>query len=351
MIQKHKYLTLDAIRGVAAIFVLTRHAGELLGGWQFLHSYLAVDLFFVMSGFVISVAYDEGLSSKKLSVIEFLKIRTIRLYPLYFLALMFSILLTVHYAIHHNDAFNWTGLSVQILLGLILIPSPFPGTGLFPLNGPSWSIFFEVIANALYAKFKFHLTKKVLLSVMVVSALMLTICVLMKHNMDFGFNWKNGIGGFPRVMYSFWGGVLIYQIRKKLQFGKIFNPWISLLMLLIVMLLLSMPVKVYTEIYDLMVVLIVFPILVLFSTYIEPTRNTTLEKIYSVLGMTSYAIYIFQAPFVWAYSGIFMKHGFTSMLSGIIAVFVLFSLSLLLDFFYDQPIRRWLRNKFLVATK
>lgn len=58
MIQKHKYLTLDAIRGVAAIFVFTQHAGQLFGGRQFLHSYLAVDLFFVMSGFVISVAYD-----------------------------------------------------------------------------------------------------------------------------------------------------------------------------------------------------------------------------------------------------------------------------------------------------
>ena len=332
------------------MFVLTRHAGDLFGGWQFQHSYLAVDLFFVMSGFVISVAYDEGLSSGKLSVADFLKVRAIRLYPLYFLALVFSVFLTVNYAVHHGPAFGWAGLSVQILLGLMLIPSPIPGTGLFPLNGPSWSIFFEAIANALYAKFRSYLTNNVLLYAMAASALMLATFVFVKHNMDFGFNWKNGIGGFPRVIYSFAAGLLVYRIRKNLQFWKIFNNWMTALLLSLVMLLLGLPITLYAGVYDLIAVLFLFPALVLAATYVEPSPNAGLEKIYALLGLTSYAIYIFQAPFIWAYSDAFMTHGYVSMGPGLVGVVALFSLSLLLDKFYDQPVRRWLRCKFLGVT-
>ena len=351
MIQKHKYLTLDAIRGVAAIFVLTRHSGDLFGGWQFIHSYLAVDLFFVMSGFVISVAYDESLLSTKLSVIDFIKVRVIRLYPLYLLALVLSILLTLHHAGHDLSAFNWAGLSVQVFLGLLLIPSPISTGNLFPLNGPSWSIFFEIIANVAYAKFRFYLTNRALLLVMVVSAFILTSYVLVKHNMDFGFNWKNGIGGLPRVLYSFAAGVMIYRLRKIMLYKRISNNWMTLLVLSIVMLLLGLPVTHYVELYDLLVVLVIFPTLVLFSTYIEPTTNSKLETVYGILGLTSYAIYIFQVPFVWAYSGMFIKQGYTSMLPGLVAVFTLFALSMLLDKFYDQPVRRWMRRNFLDTTK
>jgi len=79
IIQKHKYLTLDAIRGVAAIFVFIQHAPFLFGGLKFEHAYLAVDIFFVMSGFVIALAYTESMASRKLSKIDFIKIRAIRL--------------------------------------------------------------------------------------------------------------------------------------------------------------------------------------------------------------------------------------------------------------------------------
>jgi len=229
----------------------------------------------------------------------------------------------------------------------MLIPSLFSGDKLFPLNGPSWSIFLEVIANFHYAKFRLYLTNKALCYVMGISAVTLIIYVYKNHNMNFGFNWDNGIGGFPRVLYSFAAGVLIYRVRDSLLFKKISSNLLSLLIFLIVMLLLGLPIANYTELYELMVVLVLFLILVLLASYVEPHKSAKLGTIYATLGFTSYAIYILQVPFVYAYSAVFLKHGYTSMVQGFIIIFLLFCISLLLDMFYDQPVRRWMRNHFL----
>lgn len=169
--------------------------------------------------------------------------------------------------------------------------------------------------------------------------------------MDFGFNWKNSIGGLPRVFYSFGAGVLIYRVLKAFPYEKIFNSWLSLLILLIVVFLLGLPTVKYTEVYELMVVLILFPVLVLFATYVEPHKNTKLIAIYSTLGLTSYGVYILQLPFIYAYSTVFMKHGYHSILQGITAVFVLFFTALMIDKLYDKPVRKWMKSKFLGDRK
>jgi peptidoglycan/LPS O-acetylase OafA/YrhL len=352
LIPKHKYLSLDAIRGVAAIFVFTRHADGLFWGISFPHSYLAVDLFFVMSGFVIAVAYDSALASRQLSAVNFLKIRAIRLYPLYFLALMSSILLIAHHAEHIAGIYHWSSLLIEIFLGIFMIPTIAPGDVLFPLNGPSWSIFFELIANGIYGKSCCYLTNKMLYYSMGASAAFLMFFVRQNHNMDIGWNWGSVLGGFPRVIYSFAAGLVIYRIRKILRFRSISNNYATLLVLSVTALILGFPVTQYSELFDLIAVLAFFPTLVLFSTYVEPTSKFKLENICALLGLTSYAIYILQAPFIGAYTGLFSKHvHHTFMSNGIIAVLILFVLSLLLDLYYDQPARRWLRHRFSDAKK
>lgn len=75
---KVKFASLDAIRGIAAIFVVTRHTGEYFGGYPFFNSFLAVDIFFLLSGFVIAHAYGKKLLSNTISNTDFFKIRLIR---------------------------------------------------------------------------------------------------------------------------------------------------------------------------------------------------------------------------------------------------------------------------------
>lgn len=340
--EKHKYLTLDAIRGVAAIFVMSIHIGAIFGGIQFPHAYLAVDLFFVMSGFVISTAYDKNLESGTLTATNFLKIRAARLYPLYILALIISIFGQLHNFTNHTSTFDWLDFTVAAIFGIFLLPSPLPGWGfvLFPLNSPSWSIFFEIIANAIYAKYRLYLTSSALKYVMLGSAVLLVIFVFVQHNMSFGFSWRNGIGGFARVIYSFSAGLMIYKIRINLKFNRQFNNIFSMFAISMVFMLLGLPIEQYTEFYDLIVVLFVFPILVLCATFVEPSRNGSLEKTYGFMGLTSYAIYILQVPIISAFPTIYEIPGY-------IAVAILFALSYVIDLYYDQPVRRWITRKFL----
>src|SRR6185437_6209521 len=78
---RHAYATLDGLRGVAALAVVLYHyASDLIAP----HGYLAVDLFFAMSGFVIASAYEAKLKDG-LDVRGFLGIRAKRLAPLWML--------------------------------------------------------------------------------------------------------------------------------------------------------------------------------------------------------------------------------------------------------------------------
>src|ERR1700679_45238 len=153
---RRKYHTLDGIRGVAAIMVLVFHAGSYFGalGIQISksESYLAVDLFFVLSGFVIAEAYAKRLS-KGPSAVDFMKIRVIRLYPLYLLGLLIgTVFILGHLRLGDNSLNQWSGsiLAKDFLCALFMLPTPF-SSSLYPINLPSWSLLFELIVNGLYA--------------------------------------------------------------------------------------------------------------------------------------------------------------------------------------------------------
>ena len=87
-----RYEILDGMRGIAALLVLTRHTTEF---WTFTlhHSYLAVDLFFLLSGFVLASSYDISLRDRVLSVRRFIFLRLIRLYPLFLVSVACFLLL------------------------------------------------------------------------------------------------------------------------------------------------------------------------------------------------------------------------------------------------------------------
>ncbi len=81
---KAHYPILDGLRGVAAIMVVAFHILETFSGGDHVkqiinHGYLAVDFFFVLSGFVIGYAYDDRWNNMTLG--GFFKRRLIRLHP------------------------------------------------------------------------------------------------------------------------------------------------------------------------------------------------------------------------------------------------------------------------------
>jgi len=141
---KSHFLTLDGLRGVAALAVLLFHRRWYVpGGHFFDHAYLAVDYTFGLSGFVIAHVYEQRLRHGSNSLLDFVFIRAIRLYPLLLLSGAFGGMVWIILGRHEPAIFFATFCA---MLGL---PTPFPiiiGEGAsadspFPINSPTWSLF------------------------------------------------------------------------------------------------------------------------------------------------------------------------------------------------------------------
>ena len=137
---------------------------------------LAVDLFFMMSGFVIAYAYDKKIPTLGLG--GFMRLRAIRFYPLYLLGLGFGVLRAMILLRLGTPELTYPGVIIALIAAIMFFPAPILSTlsdGISPLNGPAWSLIFEMWINALYALFFRHLTTRILLFVVVMSAISLTI--------------------------------------------------------------------------------------------------------------------------------------------------------------------------------
>lgn len=121
---KRVYHSLDALRGVAAIFVVFWHFGSFLAPLAVGSAYLAVDLFFLMSGFVIANAYQDRLSLS-LGPVRFALLRLIRLYPLYLAGTLVGLMVAGAPLIHRTPAPGaWGNIAVLAVPGLLMLPGP-----------------------------------------------------------------------------------------------------------------------------------------------------------------------------------------------------------------------------------
>lgn len=180
---KPHYEILDGLRGVAAIMVVFFHVFEVFSEGDHAkqiinHGYLAVDFFFLLSGYVISYAYDDRWG--KMTLIDFAKRRLIRLQPMIIIG---SILGTALFYFQYSPGMGWGTIAdtpiwkllLVMIIGCTLIPV---GKGLdirgwsemHPLNGPAWSLFFEYIANIVYALVLRFLPKFALAILVVIAA-------------------------------------------------------------------------------------------------------------------------------------------------------------------------------------
>ena len=287
---KPHYVLLDGLRGVAALLVIWYHVFEGFAtspiDQKFNHGYLAVDFFFILSGFVIGYAYDDRWKTTMIQK-EFFKRRLIRLHPM---VVMGAVLGAITFCIQGCEQWDGTRVSISMvmvamLLNLFLIPAV-PGTGpevrgngeMYPLNGPSWSLFFEYIGNILYALFIRRLSTKALTILVVIAGIGLASFSIfnLSGNYHLGVGWSmidyNLIGGFLRMLFAFSIGLLMSRIFKPVHIKGAF--WICSVATLV---LLSMPyVGGHTSqwmngIYDAICTILIFPLLV----YLGASGKTT----------------------------------------------------------------------------
>jgi len=341
-----RYDTLDAMRGVAAFLVILRHTAPFWGGIAFQHSYLAVDFFFLLSGFVVSHAYEEKLRTG-LSTLQFMKMRLIRLYPLYFIGFVLS-LLCLGLKLYDLPYGGGVLVAVVACAGLLL---PFPSQDqIFPLNSPAWSLWCELVGNLAYALCLKFLTNRRLYVVIGISGAAVAVCAFISHRggIDGGFTLKTLPAAFARFGFSFALGVLLSRRRAAQGERRKVSLVLSLLPLAVLAGLLAFPNlgRLWAGAYATVCALVIFPMLLLFAADYEPPA--WLLPLFRGLGTASYPVYILQVP-VALLAGAAMTAlglppaGFAPW-SGILLCLLLAAASLLLVKYVEQPVRQWLRQ-------
>ena len=383
---KPRYEILDGLRGVAAFMVILFHCFEtyapVIGRQIINHGYLAVDFFFVLSGFVIGYAYDDRWD--RMSYWGFFKRRLVRLHPMLVMGMVVGACLFFF-------ADGMFPLTAQIpawkfflclVMGLFLIPCPnsldIRGWGeLNSFNGPAWSLTYEYIGNILYALI-FRKLPKVALAVLCVLAAFLTLNLTMgwdvfnlfsypKYDVIGGWSLEPAqiLVGFTRLLYPFLCGLLISRILPSRMSEA--NPsgsplslrggfWWCALMLIAIFSIPQILGKsgVADGLYQAVSIIALFPVIVLIGAGSKLTDPRS-AKICKFLGDISYPIYITHYPLMYMQMGWAASHQEAPLWMHIMVnagvVILAIGLAWACLKLYDEPVRKWLTDNVLKRNK
>ena len=387
---KPHYALLDGLRGVAALMVLWYHVFEGFAFAEgsiietFNHGHLGVDFFFILSGFVISYAYDDRWNDGKrlktkgesLTLGKFIKRRLIRLHPMLVMGAFIGLITFLI-----QGGVKWDGTQTPIrwtmiafLLTLFFIPA-YPGAAydirgngeMFPLNGPSWSLFFEYIGNFLYAIFIRRLSNKMLaIFTGIIGILWIWFVTFDISGYDMiGIGWTldavNFFGGLLRMLFPFSLGMLmarVYVNRQQTADNSLCSRvksfvtrnifWIATIVLFV---LFSVPYFPKAEtssisvngIYELFCIMIVFPFLVWFGAA-GTTNSKFSTKLCNFLGDISYPLYIVHYPIMYLFYAWLIDNKLYTLSETWPIVILVMATSIVLAYaclkLYDEPIRR-----------
>jgi len=364
---KPHYDILDGLRGVAAITVVCFHLFEAFAtshlDQRINHGYLAVDFFFILSGFVVGYAYDDRWG--KMKTLDFIKRRIIRLHPMVVLGALIGAIMfyTQGCSVWDVSVVPVMALLIATLLNMFLIPSTtgaeIRGVGeMFPLNGPSWSLFFEYIGNILYALFIRRLPTTGLAILVFVAGCGLASFAIFGPLGDlcigYSLTGSEFTGGSLRLLFSFSAGLLLSRIFKPVKIkGAFWICSISVVALLAVPRIGGAEHLWMNGMYDTLCCILFFPLLVFLGASGKSTDKYT-TRICKFLGDISYPLYMVHYPFIYLYYAWVKNNNLTfeESLPGaaalVIGSIILAYLSLK---FYDIPVRKYLTSRFLKKKK
>lgn len=360
---KPHYQILDGLRGVAAIIVVLFHLAEPLSTNHFNnvvnHGYLAVDFFFLLSGFVIGYAYDDRWG--KLTIGSFLRRRFERLQPLVVLGMTFGAI-----GFYFTDSTIWPlihtvpfwMLVVVWLIGCTILPIPLSmdirgWQEMHPLNSVGWSLFFEYIANILYALGLRKLSNKALACFVVLAAAVLVHFAVTNPNGDVTGGWTLNAEhmrvGITRTLFPFFAGLLLSRVARPAYIKNAFL-WCSLLVAA-VLLMPRVGGASYLWInglYEAFCIILVFPLIVYIGAS-GVVHGTAEAKICRFLGNLSYPLYITHYVLVYFYVAWVSNHSGITLWQALPYALLTFTGAIVLAYaslkWYDEPVRAWLRKK------
>nr|WP_288808832.1 acyltransferase [uncultured Sphingobacterium sp.] len=344
-IKKH-FTALDGLRGIAAVGVVLFHFMEIAAPDyrdSFIpHSYLAVDFFFCLSGFVIAYAYDSRLEN--MTKAEFLKRRLIRLHPLVVIGAVIGLLAFLFDPFSNLvHSFGATKILLMFLSAVFLIPFPAVPQryfNLFHLNPPTWSLFWEYIANLIYVFYLIRASQRILWGIVIISGLLLCLESYRSGYLAVGFGGDNFWAGGIRLSFSFTAGILLF--RSGWKFRQSMPFW--LLAIALSMVFFIPYSETMSPVIDPLLVIFYFPLLIALASGKEQTDRTT-KDLCKWLGDISYPLYVLHYPFIWLFMSFVEKEKPSNSLMATVIIagmiFLIVFAHIILRW-VDEPLRAYL---------
>ncbi len=338
-----RYGALDALRGIAALLVVGFHLSQI-GMIPVIvpRAYLAVDFFFILSGFVIAHAYENNLRTR-LTLRSFLIKRAIRLYPLAFLGAGLGVLVLLLKWILYPEKVESLGLLLATgALNLAILPSFLGATAashdLFPGNGPLWSLFFELLINLAWATFGIWLRTSTLIAIALVSLTFLAFFASQYHTLNIGYDTATFWAGWARICFGFPLGVVIYRERHRINAGS--RQWGILSLSAALIAVFAIPADLTSHVFpwiDLLIISICLPAIMMGGmTQMNSTACGNL------LGGLSYPVYVLHFPILLMMSGLHQSllSKWNIHIIACMSVLAVLLISWMAWRLYDEPLRR-----------
>jgi peptidoglycan/LPS O-acetylase OafA/YrhL len=350
--------TLDGLRGLAALSVLLVHVlGEMhlrassrpVPLEQLVpHVHLAVDFFFMLSGFVIAKAYEAKLVTS-MSFSQFMSVRLVRLYPLIFMGVALGAFsLAVRVVMTHAPSPGQllaATVSALLILPTTALLSVFPGE-LFPINLPEWSLLFELLVNVLYAAIVRWLSISRLIAICIISFVVLCWAAASSDLLlDIGMG-VQPVGIIPadiwcgliRVTFSFFLGILLFRRRLTWSTGNA----TSIVIHLVFFGVLFLPAFGHSWAYEVIAVALVFPVVLSIGATCK--TSPTLNTVFISLGELSYPLYVTHNPVTRICLKILniLHIGLPIAVVAGLCCFIAVIAAIVLLKCWDRPVRNWL---------
>lgn len=343
---KPHFELLDGLRGIAALAVVIFHFME----WVFPditknfigHGFLAVDFFFCLSGFVIGYAYDNRI--QQTGKRNFFKLRLIRLHPLVVLGSVLGLLGYFLDPFATSSSQNTGQLAILFIASLLLLPLPIMEErffNLFALNAPSWSLFWEYVANLVYALVLVRIGRRTLIVLTVIAAAGICFVSHRTGNLLGGWSKDNFWDGGVRVAYSFTAGLLLYRsnwtIKNSLGF-----PILAILLSFAFL----MPWFSWNWLAEALVVIFYFPLIVALGA--GSTLSSNWKKICRFSGNISYPLYMTHYAAIWIFGSYYTATKPSTQELTLVVIggtIFLIAFAYMVQVFYDVPVRKYLARQ------
>ena len=338
------YNKLEALRGIFAVLIILAHSPFHLTGKEFqtsLNAYLIVDCFFILSGWTMSLGYQEKISNG-MGLIKYLYVRLARFYPVHiFMIILWSIYcfiywpdeyLTINIVDKYLNGFFLNTLLLQNFINY----SP-------KINYPAWTVSAEFFMYIIFFLSTKYIDKKhSILFPLIISIIFYSYLFYLP---GVSINGAESIG-FYRCIAGFYLGVSLYRFGDKYDLSKISGNLIEI----------SIVVILYFSImfgdqftFAIIISLLMFLLLVIVCT----NKNSGIigwffeRKIFLFLGAISYSIYINHMLVIKLLSPYFVLNGGVYYAAQVNIIFIIFTLLLSMLTFYliEKPCRK--KSKYL----